>query len=81
MKLIDCGYDVVKAIIEEIAKEHIVLPDGKISLKKLEEITGYRVQLIGASFDKHIKPELLKRNIKAIKYGSPVVIEVNAATK
>jgi len=81
MKLVDCGYDVVKAIIEEITKGHIVLPDGEISLKTLEDITGYRVQLIGASFDRYIKPELLKRNIKAIKSGSPVVIELNAAIK
>lgn len=81
MKLVNCGYDVVNAIMEEISKKHIIFPNGKISLKKLEDITGYRVQLIGSAFDNHIKPELLKRDIEAKKAGSPVEIKLNHATK
>jgi|SaaInlV_165m_DNA_1040744.scaffolds.fasta_scaffold11917_4 hypothetical protein len=75
MKRIDCAYAVVVCIDKEIKSSCIILPEA-ISLKKLEELSGCRVQTIGMSYEKFIKPKLLKRGIKSQKTGKPVVLEL-----
>lgn len=75
-RLSDCGHDSVAAITHAIEKKRLVLPT-EISLRKLEELTGHRVQLIGSAFDDFIKPNLLELGIVARKCGTPVVVQLN----
>ncbi len=75
LRLTDCGYKVVKQILEMIGNNHIVLPT-EISLKQLEELSRCRVQSIGMAFDHSIKPALSKNGIEARKCGKPVVIQL-----
>lgn len=74
-RLSDCGHDVVKHIRLALEKKHLVLPT-EVSLKKLEELTGHRVQSIGLAFDDYIKPNLLELGIQARKCGTPVIIQL-----
>lgn len=74
-RLSDCGHDAVAAITHAIEKKRLVLPT-EISLRKLEELTGHRVQSIGSAFDDYIKPNLLELGVNARKCGTPVVIQL-----
>ena len=74
-RLSDCGHDAVAAISHAIDKKRIVLPT-ELSLRKLEELTGHRVQSLGSAFDDYIKPNLRELGIESRKCGTPVVIQL-----
>jgi hypothetical protein len=75
MRLSDCGHKVVIEILSNVEKGLITLPT-EFSLKRLEELTGCRVQSIGMCFDDYIYKPLLKNGISARKCGTPTVIQL-----
>ncbi len=57
MRLSDTGQKVAKYILTEVEKKHLIIPT-EISLKRLEEELGCRVQSIGMSHNDFIEPIL-----------------------
>ena len=74
-RLSDCGHDAVVQILRAIEEKRLILPT-EISLRKLEELTGHRVQSLGTAFDNYIKPNLHELAVEARKCGTPVVIQL-----
>ena len=76
MRLSDVGQKVAKYILFEVQKKQLVLPT-ELSLKRLEEELGCRVQSIGMAHDDYIQPILKGNNIASRKCGKPVVMQLS----